>query len=242
MKQAALALAAKGWAVLPCNQSKAPLTTHGHKDATTHPAQVEQWWTQHPDALIGIRIPAGLCVLDIDPRNGGSLDTLQQHTGELPHTLTTLSGRGDGGRHMWFKQPAGTLTATRLPTGVDLKLGGRGYCIAPPSLHPATGQPYQWQPGPIAALPPKAVTLLTVQTRTITPGRSRDERGLVRTVLEAAEGNRNRALYWAACRAVEEGAPAVLQQLHEAALAAGLTENETTRTIHSAERTAGGAR
>jgi RepB DNA-primase from phage plasmid len=65
--------------------------------------------------------------------------------------------------------------------------------------------------------------------------------GLVRTVGEAQEGNRNAALYWAAMRVREHDdldADAAIDALRGAALHAGLTEIEAERTVGSAERRA----
>lgn len=59
---------------------------------------------------------------------------------------------------------------------------------------------------------------------------------LVRTVAEAQVGERNSRLFWAACRASAEGHDPL--PLLAAALDAGLTEAEATRTIASAQRTA----
>lgn len=94
--QAALAYAAHGWAVFPvycardgvcsCWQGsgcehpgKHPHTDHGFKDATKDTDVIRQWWTQWPDANIGIATGAvsGIVIVDIDPKNGGDL-TLDQ--------------------------------------------------------------------------------------------------------------------------------------------------------------------
>ena len=48
------------------------------------------------------------------------------------------------------------------------------------------------------------------------------------------EGNRNDGLFWAACRAVENGQP--IEALAEAALKTGLEQREIQRTIQSALR------
>ena len=50
-------------------------------------------------------------------------------------------------------------------------------------------------------------------------------------------GERNALLFWAACTAQEEGHDA-REELHQAALDAGLPEVEVERTLHSAERRA----
>ena len=47
---------------------------------------------------------------------------------QLPATLTTISGRGDGGRHLFFRRPPGKLTKTQLPAGLEYKDHG-GYVV-----------------------------------------------------------------------------------------------------------------
>lgn len=137
---------------------------HGVLDASSDAAKVADWWTRHPHANIGARIPAGLFVIDVDPRHDGhqSLAALQEQHGHLPTTLTALSGRCDGGRHLYFVRPVGDLTARRLSgTGLDLKTN-TGYVVAPPSLHPDTGRPYTWVDAtlPPAPAPPWLANLL----------------------------------------------------------------------------------
>jgi putative DNA primase/helicase len=55
---AALGYAARGWPVFPLRR-KIPLIAkaddgHGHHDATTDTAVISDWWTQYPNANIGI--------------------------------------------------------------------------------------------------------------------------------------------------------------------------------------------
>ena len=247
MLAAALDAAAAGWAVLPCApggaRAKAPLTGHGHHDASRDPAVIAAWWTGHPAAMIGAAVPATLLVLDIDPRNGGSLPALVEALGELPATLTAWSGRGDGGRHLYFARPPGAVVSTRLPPGVDLKVAG--YCIVPPSRHPATGQPYWWEHAPVAVLPPAALAALRpparpVLARRLGPTPVGAGRGLVAAVAGAGEGQRNSVLYWACRRALEEEHDAsLLEELGDAAVAAGLPPTQVRATIDSARRGAG---
>ena len=51
--------------------SKRPYTKTGFKEATLDEAQVRMWWTQHPNALIGVPTGKviGLFVVDIDQSN-----------------------------------------------------------------------------------------------------------------------------------------------------------------------------
>jgi hypothetical protein len=169
---AALELAARAWEVFPCWEynykidpktgepegAKAPRTAHGHHDASRNPDQIKAWWRRWPNAMIGAAVPDSLLVVDVDPRNGGDLEKLIALVGDLPPTLTVWSGRNDGGRHLYLLRPPGPLTSTRLPEGIDLKASG--YCIVPPSIHPATGLPYRWEDHPVASLPYRLRELL----------------------------------------------------------------------------------
>ena len=167
LAEAAQAYAAAGWSVFPAwetgDRAKAP-RVRWKSAATTDPATLETWWEQWPAALIALPVPPGMVVLDIDPRHGGSLDALHKAVGPLPDTLTSYSGRGDGGRHLWFRLPDGATVPQSSPCpGVDVRAGGRGYLIAPPSPHPDTGQPYTWEsaaPYWPALLPATAVAAL----------------------------------------------------------------------------------
>jgi Bifunctional DNA primase/polymerase, N-terminal len=118
---------------------------HGLYAATCDPGRVGRWWARWPRANIGARVPASLLVVDVDPRHGGlaRLAELEADHGPLPATRVSVSGRGDGGRHLWFLHPGGRLSAARLGAGLDLKTHA-GYVLLPPSRHPATGRPYTW--------------------------------------------------------------------------------------------------
>jgi hypothetical protein len=244
MLEPAWELAAAAWEVFPCKwggpHAKAPMTVNGHLNATMDLDQIKAWWTKWPNAMIGAKVPDNYLVLDIDPRNGGSLGDLETLTGPLPVTLTAWSGRNDGGRHLYFQRPAGLLSSRRLPKGVDLKVNG--YCIMPPSIHPATGQPYRWQDedAPAAAIPPKLSELLRPPTPSpiVRAGSNASAVGLLRAVVGAPEGNRNNVLYWAACRAAESGIlnDQVAALLIDAAVTAGETETKARNTVASARR------
>jgi len=146
LADAAIAYGAHGWPVFPCNpKTKAPNISGGFKKATTDRDQIRKWWKSWPHASIGIAIPEGFAVLDIDPRSGGSVKNAQTILGTLPDTLTAFSGRNDGGRHIWFQVPKGIRLPGKLGEGLDLKIGGKGYVIAPPSVHNATGKAYFWE-------------------------------------------------------------------------------------------------
>ncbi len=225
---AALTLADNGWGVLPL-QGKAPLTRHGSHDASSSRHQIEKWWCRRPTANIGGAVPSSVLVLDLDPRNGGDRgwDELVQ-VRIVPVTLTTISGRGDGGRHMYFLRPAGQLSRHGLPPGIDLKTNG--YCVLPPSLHPETGGSYEWAHGAIASLPIWLRDVLRPRAVGRPAQRVRPSSGSVQHLVDFVAcqepGNRNAALYWASRKALDLGVLGqAVESLVDAAVRAGETEH-----------------
>jgi Bifunctional DNA primase/polymerase, N-terminal len=247
MLDGAYSLAAVGWEVFPClwcgKNAKAPLVpSPGFHLATSDPEQIELWWTKWPKAMIGARIPASTLVIDVDPRKGGDLAKLVDSVGALPLTLTVWSGRNDGGCHLYFRRSGGlATTSTRLPEGIDLKDAGKGYCIMPPSIHPATGQPYRWEMREPAILPQRLRELLRYTPPPVRPFSSNgDGSGLVRKVAETGEGNRDRVLYWAARCAVDEGLiDDIERDLVAASISTGFPEKQAWNKIKSARKAAG---
>jgi hypothetical protein len=191
---AAVDLAENGWAVFPLSGKhpllRCPITIeleragstercpggcgndgHGVKDATSDPAKIAAWWSDHPRANIGARVDDRLFVLDTDPRHGGevAVEGLQAENGSLPDTLVAFSGRDDGGRHRYFLHPGGQLSDRRLPKGVDIKTK-TGYVVLPPSVHPATGIAYRWlDPHIVPAAAPGWLLRLLRPERVVVP-------------------------------------------------------------------------
>lgn len=135
---------------------------HGLHDATLDSSTVTRWWSNaHAGANIGGRVPSSMIVIDIDPRHGGhkTLAALEARYGALPATLTHYSGRGDGGKHFFFRRPSGHVSGRGLGSGIDLKTDS-GYVVLPPSLHPDSGQPYIRVDGSVAAPPQWLVSVL----------------------------------------------------------------------------------
>lgn len=243
----ALDYASHGRAVFPLN-GKVPYTANGFKDAVSIDINdgqsaidaehtIHAWWTRWPNANIGMVVPDSIIILDVDPRNGGSMAAL----GDMPPTHSVLSGRGDGGLHLYYARPkllAGCkFVSTRLPAGIDLK--HNGYVVVPPSIHPESGMPYVEIKRRVVRLPDRLKELIVHTPPVKRPAAhgDNDGKGLVEFVGKALEGNRNNALFWAACTARTEGTlPDLAEQLIEAAVKNHLSEFEARRTVASAER------
>lgn len=173
MCSAALQYARRGWAIFPCRErnetrvtggaggkertfkAKAPYTGQGLKDATRDEQRILAWWTQYPDALIGLPMGVNnLFGLDFDPRTDtdtGEVFTLERLKSDLeaqmgcplPKSVTAMT-QSDG-VHVFFRQPMGEPIRNRgnLPPHVDVR-GLGGYLIAAPSLMIETGARYRW--------------------------------------------------------------------------------------------------
>ena len=256
---AAHELAAAGVPVFPCTPGgKQPATTHGFHDATTDPAQVEAWWRDRPAANIGIPTGAasGVVVVDIDvhgPVNG--YEAMQRaHLAGLTDGWMFLVATPSGGTHAYY--PASPEVEQRswqaARAGIDFR-GDGGYIIVPPSAIHAEGRsvPYavrEINPGPAQTVESDALREFLDPRPTPRPrsaaGLSREGRGdvdrIAAWVAGRVEGERNRGVFWAACRLAENGiAPSdALDVLTAAAGDAGLSEREVTATVRSAYRTA----
>lgn len=234
---------------------------HGVHDATAMPADVRLLFDQAPRA-VGYGIACGgllrLIGLDLD-RHGASdgVATLNrlaaEHGFAVPRTLTVCTP--NDGFHLWLTAPAGAVvpnSAGRVGPGVDVR-GTGGYLVGPGSvgksgeyvIHPDLGET-DVLPVPAALLrlmqPPPAPQVRPQPQLLRTRDAALD--GLVRVVLRSQEGNRNSALYWAACQSwahVNGGhldASTAERALVDAAVAVGLGEAAARRTFSSARRTA----
>lgn len=138
------------------------LVPRGSKSASSWRPTVERWLARYPDANWAITTgPSGIIVVDVDPRNGGddSLAALTREYGDLPDTLTQYSGRGDGGRHLIFRDRYRHAVPCKPRPGIDI-IARAGYIVAAPSLHAAGGR-YRWADWdtPIATPPDWLLTL-----------------------------------------------------------------------------------
>lgn len=127
------------------------LAPHGFKDATADLDAISRWWSEEPDANIGIPTGERFTVLDVDPRNGGeqSLVALLEKFGGFPETWAARTQ--SGGAHYYFLPDPRISKCQKLAAGIDLKDTG-GYVLAPPSIGPRGA--YRWlHGGPASGIP-----------------------------------------------------------------------------------------
>lgn len=163
------------------------------------------------------------------------------------HTVTT----GSGGQHLYYRWPDGwpkTSQASPVKGVVDVRGNGGqwgGYVLGEGSVTAAGGYVNDVAGPPI--LPPRWIAEMVVEKPKVqTPKRSPSLRqpsatswsGLVASVRNAGEGNRNNALCWAARAMCSDGASEqeCKDTLGPAAQDAGLPYHEIERTIESSYR------
>jgi len=252
---AARSLAAAGVPLFPCEAGgKRPLTRRGFLDASSDPGQVAAWWSRTADANIGLPTGAasGVVVVDVDVHGPVDGRTAWRRASEagLVDGAGLLVRTPTGGAHAYFPATAGAVQRSwqAAGAGVDFR-GDGGYIIAPPSRRTIDGTLRRYEIADLAAHsigPINAARLRDfLDPRPAPPPRNSDgatatvdaER-LAAWVAGRGEGERNRGLFWAACRLAENGTPPTdtLGALGPAAAQAGLSEREITTTVRSAYR------
>jgi hypothetical protein len=241
---AALDLAADGLPVFPCGRDKRPLIPRGFHAASTDMFTVTDWWLRWPNALIGVPTNLKFCALDIDLKHAEAQRWYGENRSNIP--FTRLHRTRSGGLHMLFK-PDGRLrsTAGLIARGIDTR-GCGGYII----WWPAIGLEVL-HADVLALIPtfiveaqlPKAQPVNSAPYRPTAPERAeRKLNGIIRTIAEAREGERNHVTFWGACRLAEMVAagtltrPTAINLVVEAASRAGLPRQEALRTAQSAFR------
>lgn len=251
---AARSLASAGVPVFPCLPGeKRPLTRRGFLDANSDAAQVAAWWSRTPNANIGIPTgtASGVVVVDVDvhgPTDGGTAWKRAADAG-LVSGAGLLVRTPTGGTHAYFPATPGREQRSwqAATAGVDFR-GDGGYIIASPSQRIIEGSMKRYQVADIAAhsvgpvdagrlrdfLDPRRVA----PTRTSGGAMAVDAERLAAWVSVRGEGERNRSLFWAACRLAENGTSPgdALDALGAAAHSAGLSDREITTTVRSAYR------
>lgn len=137
------------------------LVPHGHNDASQNPETIESWWTEYPNANIGLVTGDDLIILDVDAADGeATLARLQSELGTLSETLTAKTGDG---RHLYCQKPPEVQITNSTPRdwkNIDVR-GDGGYVVGPGSLH-SSGVEYTFVDSskPISPLPESWVQAL----------------------------------------------------------------------------------
>lgn len=253
---AARTLASAGVPVFPCQAGgKRPLTRRGFIDASSDAAQVDAWWARTPHANIGISTGAasGVVVVDIDVHGPVDGRVAWERAAEagLVNGAGLLVRTPTGGAHAYFPATPGRPQRSwqAAAVGVDFR-GDGGYIIAPPSRRIIDDTLRRYEVADLTTHPTgpvDATRLRNFLDPRPKPAAPRDNAGprdmevsrLASWVAAQGEGERNRSLFWAACRLAENGMPTsdALNALSAAASKAGLGEREIATTVRSAYRT-----
>ncbi|GAA3871256.1 bifunctional DNA primase/polymerase [Leifsonia kafniensis] len=249
-----------GVAVFPCVPGgKRPLTSHGFHDASVDPARVESWWSRWPDANIGLPTGvSGMDVVDIDVHThvSGFVAFERARRRGLVDGWVALVRTPSGGVHAYFpanaSHPQSSWQAATV--GIDFR-GAGGYVVAPPSSITADDERAVYEliargkssPRPVDARalreflnPRPTVSMMPTDGVRADANVAR----LVGWVASRGEGERNRGLFWAACRLAESGirVDVACSTLGPAAEHVGLPGAEIVSTIRSAYRATDGGR
>ena len=161
-----------GWTVVPLRAgTKAPdIIWKRYQEVKPTDEELQDWFGLQ-DRGLGIITgrPSGIVVLDCDPGHGGSASLASVGLQGDKATVRT----GGGGCHFYFQYPPtvrGIRNFTgRLP-GLDLR-GDGGFVVAPPSVHPTTGERYKWVDGiplnPLPLIPQSVLSLCEPPTERI---------------------------------------------------------------------------
>jgi len=254
VRDAALAFARARIPVFPCVPfGKHPLTPAGFHDASREVDQVRAWWTRWPGANIGMPTggTSGIDVVDIDvTKTDAGFAAFERATvagkvdGELARVRTP-----SGGMHVYFAAIADRPQRCWQAANAHIDFrGDGGYVIVPPSTLATDNGRAGYRLYSLSAADSKPVDAVALRrfidprpprtgTRA-TAARAPEPGRLAQWVGNLQEGERNRGLFWAACRLVEAGfAPADVEAaLGLSAQTAGLGEREIIATITSASR------
>lgn len=257
LPDSAARLAAAGVPVFPCVPGgKRPLVEHGFHEASADARQVASWWRRWPAANIGVPTGAasGVDVVDVDQKATGSgfaAFDRARHAGFVTG-WAALVRTPSGGMHAYYpadaERPQPSWQAAR--THVDFR-GTGGYVVVPPSVVVAGDLRGRYELIGRAQSDPAWVDAVALQdfldprpTPSFRPGRAsraQNAERLAGWVAALGEGERNRGLFWAACRMAEaDASPAsALDALGPAAERAGLPPREVFTAIRSAYRAVG---
>ena len=143
-----------GFAIIPLRpRSKEPATAHGLKDWTNDSEGARDGFNKRPEYNVAVVLgkPSGGVIaidVDVDDEQGYSgfdyLNKWESEHGELPETLTAITGRG--GCHMYYRADRDIRPSVNEDLHIDIR-GDGSYAMLPPSTHP-NGNVMEWENNP----------------------------------------------------------------------------------------------
>lgn len=234
---------------------------HGTPETDDDLAALKDVFTDPTTTGIALLIPQHFLVADVDTPEAAAL--FQELAGSDPAEWDTRTARTTNGLHLWYWAPGADRNLWVGGRTLLLK-GFGGYVVAPPSAHfNAKGEQdgvYTWigDWGPVDWLPegiaerirfeqaqrpdpvergghPILYVPLDAQFHWTWKGWSYwNIDGLCRAIREAADGNQNNMIAWAAMQARDEGVPfeQAMPQLLAASVEGGHPERRARTTIN----------
>jgi len=233
MLKAALKYAEKGWKVLPIRyKQKIPLIHNWVEKATSDKETIQQWFKEKKNIGVATGRRSGFWVLDIDGEDGlQSLKELESEHGELPETITQITG--SGGYHYLFKYDERIIKGSpKIRKGIDIRTDGNQIVVFP-SIHP-NGKKYEWELNGVKEVVKAPEWLINEILK-------EKKREAVSVEADIAEGERNTKLYKIACKYLNEGITgkalyALIHSLNEERCYPPLDEPEVDNIVRSAEK------
>jgi hypothetical protein len=247
----AIAAARRGWSVFPvAAMGKRPLVAWRELSTTDEDA-ISAWWSEHPDANIGLDCgKSGVVVIDVDDMD--AIPILTERLGWNPaDDRTSIARTGRGGLHIYYRAGGNSVrnSASKVVRGVDIR-GDGGYVVLPPSVHESS-QVYHWiSESDILPIPEKLVEVLSYreepQSVPTFPIKTHERWGMAVLASEAhavessQPGTRNETLNrssWKVFGVVKGGNldyEIARMRMHQAGIHVGLSPEEVDRTLASA--------
>jgi Bifunctional DNA primase/polymerase, N-terminal len=231
--------------LFPCSPlDKKPLSPSGFKDATTDEVQVRSWWTQWPNAMIGIPTgpKGGVWALDTDKDPVRQLDgevelaKLEARYSTLAKTRTSITPRG--GKHrlfLWDDHADIRNSVSKIGPGIDVR-GAGGYICVPPS-QTANGGSYCWEDVKVPPAPAPTWLIALAKTKRMSVRARAALDNECKKVAAAQPGTRNSALNTAAFNLFQLVASGELDEqeardrLFEAAETCGLVADDGAPSV-----------
>lgn len=128
-----------GWHVVPMRADRSGAYVKYANESTPNPKLASEFFQEWPDALLCIKLPRNVAVLDVDPRARSCSEILSELNSKFDLPTTCSIRTPKGGLHLWFELPEGVTAKNwtsqhgKFPIdGVDIRTNG-GLATLPPS-------------------------------------------------------------------------------------------------------------